>query len=842
MENKNLTLSDGTIMFQPVKIILKPGTVIPFGPCAWRILDISDDDSTMLVIAENNLEEMKFRKVFAENNWETSTIRQWLNGEYPAKLPSELKESILVTTVINPENPEYHTPGGIPTKDRVFLLSIEEAERYLIKEEERVIGGGWWLRSPGGYHDYAACINQYGIIDRRGQEAALSTGLVRPAFRLNLESGVFPSLIRKEENGALSFSWYALSEKDGILKAAYNGLKEVHFPEEVREIAPRAFSGCGELESISWEGKMPRIGADSFVYCPKLRFPVAFFRDTETLDPAFLSWFPEKDPGALAGVLFHLGPERVYSPRLENFVRERSRRLTPEEAEAVVKELTKLLKNGSPGDAGFPFRFAVGAADMVSPETLTGFMKCLEGGPDKNIRWFYREIRKNHNPESGFCMDAYKLDSSILFGGGTIPDKLPAFSRILKAVSGYAEQYRNSRIVYSEYNPQASWYKKDQAAEEAAAGMDQKALMKLLAGWFELSVEYFAPYAAFAGEKQLKALIREAETGRRVSPTVFREHRFRMRGAILLNDSAAAAIYAESINLMDQYAKIRGKSAEEIRSEYLYATLKEPPSKMAELEKKVLFERFLSGSGMSFTQWQERYQKHPVFRKLAMLIVWEQGKKTFILDKNGNPADEAGHPVKCSARYTIRVAHPMEMGPVRTAAWQKYFRDRELKQPFPQVWEPAEDKKRVRPDRYAGSWFPLSTFKDKVSHGIILEGNGRLKLRDCTADLRKAAGPGKNTDNRFEVSNFRFKRYTRLVNHIVSIFDRDNIRGRILRDDVTVAREFSRITGEEIEAFIDLALQNHCPNVTAALLAWKQEHRGAEGETFNGDGFELDDL
>ena len=47
MENKNLTLSDGTIMFQPVKIILKPGTVIPFGPRGWRILDISDDDSTM---------------------------------------------------------------------------------------------------------------------------------------------------------------------------------------------------------------------------------------------------------------------------------------------------------------------------------------------------------------------------------------------------------------------------------------------------------------------------------------------------------------------------------------------------------------------------------------------------------------------------------------------------------------------------------------------------------------------------------------------------------------------------------------------------------------------------
>ena len=61
----------------------------------------------------------------------------------------------------NEDNARYGTPGGNDTEDRVFLLSVREAEEWLSKIERRN-GDWWWLRSSGDFPNYAAIVNNAG--------------------------------------------------------------------------------------------------------------------------------------------------------------------------------------------------------------------------------------------------------------------------------------------------------------------------------------------------------------------------------------------------------------------------------------------------------------------------------------------------------------------------------------------------------------------------------------------------------------------------------------------------------------------------------------------------------
>ena len=59
-------------------------------------------------------------------------MRQYLNGSfYDKNFTAEEKEWILETTVKN-ENPttDFKTDSGNDTVDRLFLLSVQEAEQY----------------------------------------------------------------------------------------------------------------------------------------------------------------------------------------------------------------------------------------------------------------------------------------------------------------------------------------------------------------------------------------------------------------------------------------------------------------------------------------------------------------------------------------------------------------------------------------------------------------------------------------------------------------------------------------------------------------------------------------
>ena len=105
--------------------------------------------------------------------WETSTLRNYLNGEFVKKAFSDdERSSILVVPVSSCPSPlNEAVTGGGTTKDMVFLLNHDSAERYFPLEEDRQCiptpyadcksmfhhkDGfcSWWLRTVGLWEQF----------------------------------------------------------------------------------------------------------------------------------------------------------------------------------------------------------------------------------------------------------------------------------------------------------------------------------------------------------------------------------------------------------------------------------------------------------------------------------------------------------------------------------------------------------------------------------------------------------------------------------------------------------------------------------------------------------------
>ena len=181
----------------------------------------------------------------------------------------------------------------------------------------------------------------------------------------------------------------------------------------------------------------------------------------------------------------------------------------------------------------------------------------------------------------------------------------------------------------------------------------------------------------------------------------------------------------------------------------------------------------------------------------------------------------------------IRLAHPMEQSLVEVRAWQKYFTSHALKQPFLQIWEPVVNPKEIRPERYQGAVFSVYRFTGKEKHGIksfdlydystsfgfMLDGC-RLEYTRSVERFRR----GVTDDACYVLGLFSFSRYTRAVNHIVSLLDKWTAEDRIKKDDVSVAEILSLFTLAQIMEFIKLAQESNAVNVLALLLDYKNAH------------------
>jgi hypothetical protein len=156
-----------------------------------KILKIEEENRKALAITRDCVAQIPYYSAGRSITWEKCTLRQWLNHEYFASLPPDIRTRICEVRLPNKDNPDYGTKGGPDTTDKVFLLSIEGAKLYFKDDTERVAyykgkTAWWWLRSPGNYDYGAANVRTDGSLDADGNSVVIDTGGVRPALWLNL--------------------------------------------------------------------------------------------------------------------------------------------------------------------------------------------------------------------------------------------------------------------------------------------------------------------------------------------------------------------------------------------------------------------------------------------------------------------------------------------------------------------------------------------------------------------------------------------------------------------------------------------------------------------------------
>ena len=214
----------------------KNGDGFNIDPIKWRVL--SNSDGKLFLLSDTNLDVVQYHTVEEDVTWKESTIRSWLNGydfyenkqkiDYSADnfigtaFNSSERSAISEVEVLNEKNPNYNTPSGDNTKDKVYLLSLSEATNTFYgftddykksatreaKNTALVASGGkmanlnmsnegendfWWLRTPGFDSISIVVSDNDGLLLYYGGYAPLEDIAVRPAINLNLKSVLFSS-------------------------------------------------------------------------------------------------------------------------------------------------------------------------------------------------------------------------------------------------------------------------------------------------------------------------------------------------------------------------------------------------------------------------------------------------------------------------------------------------------------------------------------------------------------------------------------------------------------------------------------------------------------------------
>ncbi len=167
----------------------------------WQVL--AKENNKVLVISRYALDCKPYNTEWEDVTWETCTLRAWLNGTFLNEAFSETEQSIIQTTEVPADRNA--------TKDTIFLLSINRAEKYFASDEARMcvptayaIANGaytndnyivdgeatcwWWLRSPGGYRSDATSVYRDGGVYSGGHRVSSARGCVRPALWIDLDA------------------------------------------------------------------------------------------------------------------------------------------------------------------------------------------------------------------------------------------------------------------------------------------------------------------------------------------------------------------------------------------------------------------------------------------------------------------------------------------------------------------------------------------------------------------------------------------------------------------------------------------------------------------------------
>lgn len=198
---------------------VKKGDTIKFGsyeqdgnimngrePIEWIVLEKTKKQ--MLVVSKNNLDKLPYNSGREPVTWADSSLRLWLNDSfYNAAFNKSEQKLISLTTLKNKANPSTGVSAGKNTKDKVFVLSLQDvtnssygfskkilthdAMRRSVYGFDENLGGRWWLRTPAYDQSHVLFVGSEGGLEYEyGMSltswSASSLG-VRPALYIKLK-------------------------------------------------------------------------------------------------------------------------------------------------------------------------------------------------------------------------------------------------------------------------------------------------------------------------------------------------------------------------------------------------------------------------------------------------------------------------------------------------------------------------------------------------------------------------------------------------------------------------------------------------------------------------------
>ena len=160
----------------------------------WEVLDCSDDGKSVLLISKYILIHKAFNEDNTKLTWENSTLRKWLNNQFINSAFTETERALIKSvTITNEKNSKYNIDGGKNTTDKIFLLSISEAEKYYgnrvddsVRMDIKGTTNQWWLRTPGSGKYRTSYINSYGGVYSQGWTSDTNVYGVVPVMWINL--------------------------------------------------------------------------------------------------------------------------------------------------------------------------------------------------------------------------------------------------------------------------------------------------------------------------------------------------------------------------------------------------------------------------------------------------------------------------------------------------------------------------------------------------------------------------------------------------------------------------------------------------------------------------------
>ena len=185
------------------------------GPLEW--ITLAKEDGKALLITrygigryqfDNSYETQEGKNVKLPFTWETSTTRQYLNNDFYDIVFSDREKAVITETVL--KNDQYDRPmystdlnfsEGSETKDKVFLLSCDEAKAYFGSDEDRICcldpvstdcaegkSYSWFTRTTNG-NTGVWCISNNGeiVIDKLLSYPSVTSEIIRPCVWVDLD-------------------------------------------------------------------------------------------------------------------------------------------------------------------------------------------------------------------------------------------------------------------------------------------------------------------------------------------------------------------------------------------------------------------------------------------------------------------------------------------------------------------------------------------------------------------------------------------------------------------------------------------------------------------------------